>query len=134
MRTGSTFTLSAQNMAYENGSWWLPGVEVSGRSKTQCVWCGNYYYADEAADHVCMQECEYCHQLVDYFSYYEHIQKVHLGNSDDDNEQIASMPLVEHGGSFECVFQERQRRAAWISMTCGFIKKNGKLVLKPIKC
>lgn len=87
MRTDGAFTLSAQNMAYENGSWWLPGVEVSGRSKTQCVWCGNYYYADEAADHVCMQECEYCHQLVDYFSYYEHIQKVHSGNSDDDNEK-----------------------------------------------
>lgn len=83
MRTGSTFTLSAQNMAYENGSWWLPGVEVSGRSKTMCGWCGNYYYEDEAADHVCMQECEYCHQLVDYFFYYEHIQNVHSGNSDD---------------------------------------------------
>jgi len=50
MRTGSTFTLSAQNMAYENGSWWLPGVEVSGRSKTQCVWCGNYYYNDEDSE------------------------------------------------------------------------------------
>lgn len=78
MRTDGAFTLSAQNMAYENGSWWLPWVEVSGRSKTQCVWCGNYYYADEAADHVCMQECEYF-------------------------QQIASMPLVEHGGSFECI-------------------------------
>ncbi len=83
MRTDGAFTLSAQNMAYENGSWWLPGVEVSGRSKTMCGWCGNYYYEDEAADHVCMQECEYCHQLVDYFSYYEHIQNVHSGNSDD---------------------------------------------------
>jgi hypothetical protein len=50
MRIGNAFTLSAQNMAYENGSWWLPGVEVSGRSKTQCVWCGNYYYNDEDSE------------------------------------------------------------------------------------
>lgn len=27
MRIGNAFTLSAQNMAYEDGSWWLPEVE-----------------------------------------------------------------------------------------------------------
>lgn len=83
MMTEDAFTLSAQNMAYEDGSWWLPEVEVEGRAKEICSACGNYYYVDEAADHVCTRECEYCHQLVEYNSYYDHFQS-HSQNSDGE--------------------------------------------------
>lgn len=77
MRTDGAFTLSAQNMAFEDGSWWLPEVEVEGRAKEICPTCGNYYYVDEPWDHVCTQECEYCYLTIASDQYEAHVQKEH---------------------------------------------------------
>lgn len=78
-------TISAQNMAYENGSWWLPDIEVVGYEKEQCSICGKYYNANEPMDHECTMECEYCYETVLMEYYDDHIRYCHPGMYKDDN-------------------------------------------------
>ena len=60
MKVGSYSSVSAQNMAYENGSWWLPEVEVHGKEKIQCCYCFKYYDASYWYCPDCEMECEFC--------------------------------------------------------------------------
>ena len=39
MRTDGAFTLSAQNMAYENGSWWLQVEQFFQKTKDLPIKC-----------------------------------------------------------------------------------------------
>ena len=50
---GGYSRLSAQRMAFEDGSWWLPDVEVNGEKKETCDICGETYDANDPSSHEC---------------------------------------------------------------------------------
>ena len=50
MNIGNTSSLSAQNYTYENGSWWLPDIDVKSEN-VKCTVCGHLYDPEEP--HTC---------------------------------------------------------------------------------
>ena len=46
--TEGAYTIHAQNLAYENGSFWLPDVEVDGQRKVRCDCCKEAFDDEEA--------------------------------------------------------------------------------------
>jgi predicted nucleic acid-binding Zn ribbon protein len=70
-------SVSAQNMTFENGSWLLPDLEVNGKEKEKCDQCGEYYDADDYANHECMVTCEYCNEKVNTNRYEHHMETMH---------------------------------------------------------
>lgn len=49
--------VSAQSATYENGSFWLPNLEVSSTNE-KCDKCNHYYDPEE--EHICTFKCDYC--------------------------------------------------------------------------
>ena len=49
--------VSAQSATYENGSFWLPNLEVPSTNE-KCDKCNHYYDPEE--EHICTFKCDYC--------------------------------------------------------------------------
>lgn len=79
---GGYSRLSAQRMAFEDGSWWLPDVEVNGEKKETCDICGETYDANDPSSHECTVKCEYCGETVDLDRYDHHMETVHPNLAD----------------------------------------------------
>ena len=115
-RVGDAATASAQNWTYENGSWWLPDIEVKG-NHVRCENCGFYYDPDNPADHECKKTCEYCFETVLMEAYEDHLRKMHpnldTGNGNEEDEDPT-------GGS-RCPFCN----SPYGTCSCGDITING---------
>ena len=62
----------AQHWTYEDGSNWLPDVDV-GSTNEKCETCGHFYDPEEG--HECWYKCEYCYEIVsDLNKHYERSQ------------------------------------------------------------
>lgn len=48
LNIGDAFSLYAQNFSYENGSYWIPDVEVNGKHKVKCDCCKESFDDEEA--------------------------------------------------------------------------------------
>lgn len=86
--------LSAQNMTFEDGSWWLPDVVVDGKEKETCDICGNSYDADDPAGHECTMTCEYCREVVRLDRYEHHMETVHPNLDNDKSRCIWCRTLL----------------------------------------
>ena len=89
MNFGNFSSLSAQNYTYENGSWWLPDIDVKSEN-VKCAVCGHLY--DPKEQHTCSVKCECCKQeFDDPDALNRHIRTdavcgSYYGNNDKDNE------------------------------------------------
>lgn len=86
--------LSAQNMTFEDGSWWLPDVVVDGKEKETCDICGNSYDTDDPAGHECTMTCEYCREVVRLDRYEHHMETVHPNLDNDKSRCIWCRTLL----------------------------------------
>lgn len=69
---GDASSLSAQNLAYENGSYWFPDINVNGNHKIKCDCCKESFDDQEAFD----KHLEHNYNCRNYYG---------LKDDDDDN-------------------------------------------------
>ena len=95
MMDGST--IMAQHWTYEDGSNWLPDLEV-GSSNERCDECGHFY--DPAEDHECRFKCQYCGEEVSELNrHYKYSQAcaIAAGYKEEEDEacSICGLPKNE---------------------------------------
>ena len=92
-------TIMAQHWTYEDGSNWLPDLEV-GSNNERCDECGHFYDPEEG--HECWYKCEYCYEIVsDLNRHYKYSQAcaIAAGYKEEDDEPkngfccICSLPI-----------------------------------------
>ncbi len=82
--------VKAQHWTYEDGSNWLPDVDV-GSTNEKCETCGHFYDPEEG--HECWYECEYCHSRVsDLNKHYEYSQACAIAAGYKD-EEVSHCPF-----------------------------------------
>ena len=116
MNIGNTSSLSAQNYTYENGSWWLPDIDVKSEN-VRCAVCGHLYDSNNSSDHECTTTCEYCSEVVLLEAYKDHLSKVHYIT--DDNDRYGNEDDFENT---YCPYCNRP----YGTCTCGEVVINGK--------
>lgn len=77
-------TIMAQHWTYEDGSNWLPDLEV-GSNNERCDECGHFYDPEEG--HECWYKCEYCYEIVsDLNRHYKYSQACAIAAGYKDDE------------------------------------------------
>ena len=89
--------VNAQHWTYEDGSNWLPDLEV-GSSNERCDECGHFY--DPAEDHECRFKCQYCGEEVSELNrHYKYSQAcaIAAGYKEEEDEacSICGLPKNE---------------------------------------
>ena len=77
-------TIMAQHWTYEDGSNWLPDLEV-GSNNERCDECGHFYDPEEG--HECWYKCEYCYEIVSELNrHYKYSQACAIAAGYKDDE------------------------------------------------
>lgn len=76
LNIGDAFSLYAQNFSYENGSYWIPEVEVNGKHKVKCDCCKESFDDEEAFD----RHLEHNYNCRNYYG-------IKDDNDDDDDDK-----------------------------------------------
>ncbi len=91
--------VKAQHWTYEDGSHWLPDLDVDSNNE-KCETCGHYYDPEEG--HECWYECEYCHARVSdlnqHYKYNQPCADAARGVEEDDEPKdgyccICGLPI-----------------------------------------
>ncbi len=96
--------VKAQHWTYEDGSNWLPDVDV-GSTNEKCETCGHFYDPEEG--HECWYECEYCHSRVsDLNKHYERSLAcaIAAGYKEEDDRVCSICGLPKN----ECMCYQRE--------------------------
>lgn len=84
LNIGDASSLYAQNFSYENGSYWIPDVEVNGKHKVKCDCCKESFDDEEAFD----RHLEHNYNCRNYYGIKDDNDNDKEEDDGDDNDDL----------------------------------------------